>query len=278
MLHASQVASCIGANRYAKPAEAFEKVWQRVSPHTFQSALRRHALKTDEQRLDEIMARHETVAHAFAGAKAAAASAHVSAAASNAHTSGLQVIEATPLDAADKKIVEAALRKTAYTTFGTERETDIFEAVRAKLPFDIVRDDAFRHVKMGEAHGVPWSIGGRIDGISADGSTILEIKQRVNRLFLTPPAYEAVQIQCYIQMVPAALRAMLVESFCPPDGSRLINVMPLERDDEAWERDIVPKAQAFVEYLIRLIDNEALQDEYLGSKRRSSLVTKGFPS
>ena len=276
LLYSSQIPACIGSNKYCKPAEAFEKVWQRISPHTFKNALERNSLKTDEQRLDEIVAKNVSIAQAVTSAEKIAERVTVSPEISKAYVAASQTIDPT-LSAADTKVVDSAIRKTMFTSFGTHNESGIFYEVRGRLKFDIERDDSFRHVVLGDIDGVEWGIGGRLDGISTDGSTIVEIKQRINRLFGTAPPYEYVQIQCYLRMVETATQAVLVESFCPPQGGRIMNVIPIDADDEMWNDEIQPKLQAFVRYLIGIIGDENLQDEFMKSKRRSSLITKRFP-
>lgn len=276
IVYASQIPACIGANRYAKPAEAFEKLWHRVAPQSFKNALARHALKTDEQKLDEIVAKHVSVASAVKDAESLAERVSASSEVAKAYVAASKAIEPA-LSASDTKVVDSALRKTMFTSFGTRNESDIFEAVRGRLKFDIERDESFKHIVIGDIDGIEWGIGGRIDGISVDGNTVVEIKQRINRLFGVAPPYEYVQIQCYIQMIETATQAVLVESYCPPQGGRVMNVIPIDVDDDAWTDDIKPKIQAFLQYLIGLVGDEGMQDQYLKSKQRSALITKRFP-
>jgi hypothetical protein len=276
IVYASQIPACIGANKYAKPAEAFEKLWQRVAPQSFKNALARHALKTDDQRLDEIVAQHVSVASAVKDAESLADRVRASPEVAKAYVAASKAIEPT-LSAADTKVVDAAIRKTMFTSFGTRNESDIFEAVRGRLKFDIERDESFKHVVIGDIDGIEWGIGGRIDGISVDGNTVVEIKQRINRLFGVAPPYEYVQIQCYLHMIESATQGVLVECYCPPQGGRIMNVIPVDKDDEVWDDDIRPKLEAFVCYLIGLVGDEGMQDTYLKSKQRSALITKRFP-
>lgn len=278
LLYSSQIPACIGSNRYCKPAEAFEKVWQRISPHTYKNALERNSLKTDEQRFDEIVAKNVSVAHIVTSAEKIAEHVTVSPEISKAYVAASKTISTDPtLSISDTKVVDSAIRKTMFTSFGTRNESGIFDEVRGRLKFDIERDDSFRHVVLGDIDGIEWGIGGRLDGISTDGTTIVEIKQRINRLFGTAPPYEYVQIQCYLRLVESATEAVLVESFCSPQGGRVMNVIPIDKDDEAWTDDIQPKLQAFVQYLICIMGDETMQDEFMKSKRRSSLITKRFP-
>lgn len=276
IVYASQIPACIGANKYAKPAEAFEKLWQRLAPQSFTNALARHALKTDEQKLDEIISKHVSVASAVRAAESLAERVSASSEVAKAYVAASKAIEPT-LSASDTKVVDSAIRKTMFTTFGTRNEIDIFEAVRGRLKFDIERDESFKHVVLGDIDGIEWGIGGRIDGISTDGNTVVEIKQRINRLFGVAPPYEYVQIQCYLHMIETATQAVLVESYCPPQGSRIMNVIPIDVDPDMWDDDIRPKLKAFLQYLIVIVGDEGMQDTYLKSKQRSALITKRFP-
>ena len=56
-------------------------------------------------------------------------------------------------------------------------------------------------------------------------------------------------------------------------GELNVNVIPVRRDRELWQHEIVPKLEGFVDFLARLLDDPGLQDRYLQSKRRSAMVT-----
>ena len=50
------------------------------------------------------------------------------------------------------------------------------------------------------------------------------------------------------------------------------NALPVTRDREQWEREVVPRLRAFVHFVLRLVREPALQDAFLKSKRRSAMV------
>ncbi len=53
----------------------------------------------------------------------------------------------------------------------------------------------------------------------------------------------------------------------------LVNIIHVRRDRDLWVREIVPKLHGFVDFLARLLHEPGLQDRYLQSKRRSSMIT-----
>lgn len=244
-LYASQLAGCIGKNRYVSVKEALETVWKRVAPVSYHSAQARAAVVSQEARLSELRARHAgveralTAAVAYDGLEVSAVS--------------TQLTESIPasLCPADRELVAAEVKKSMFTAHGLKREHTVFQQVQQDLGLDLVHDHTFHCVPMGTCRGVPWSLGGRIDGISKDRTTVVEIKNRVNRLFMVPPEYELVQIQAYMHLIPGVERAILVESY-----RGQMNAITIPKDTEWWNAVVYPAMSQFVETLLDTIDGD----------------------
>jgi hypothetical protein len=176
-------------------------------------------------------------------------------------------------------VIDDAIRKTTYTTYGNAQESKVFDYIRGTLGIDVVEDPSFYKSQEGvienEYGSFPWFIGGKIDGITKDRKTLVEIKNRVNRLFRIIPQYESVQVQMYLQLLGLE-KAILVECLKTKEHSVLhedVNVISVNRDTVNWKADIAPRLEGFVDFVIRLIHSEDLQDKYLKSKRRSAIVS-----
>ena len=271
-VYASQVAACIGANRHSSVSDATVAMWTRISPSGFREAMRRNGLKTEEDMVRDIAEAHADVRTLVERSLGAASVTSEGVSASYEGVS--EELGAVTLDDREKQMVDAALKKNLYTSYGTRAEPETLQYVREVMRVPCHADPTFYKVRMGEAEGVPWFVGGKIDALSDDGSLVIEIKNRVNRLFHRAPAYEAVQVQTYLEVVDVP-HGILVECFTPDAGPVQTSVIPIARDRVKWRQDIAPKLRTFVGFLVRLLRDEALQDAFLRSKRPSAMVVAG---
>lgn len=268
-LYASQLASCIGHNRFKKSSDALELVWQRVAPHSFSEALRRNGLFTVDDAVERIASANQVVRHLLVEAEATASATSGDVAASYEEASR-QLAAAPNLTPEEHKLVDDAMKKTLYTSFGNRQEDAVFQYIRERHP--CVLDDTFYKRHLMDVDGVPVFIGGRIDAISEDGSTILEIKNRINRLFFKIPTYEHIQVLAYLFAVPHASRATLVECITRDNGSLLTHAVPIHWDDAFWEDVVVSRVRNFVRLLLKILRDPVAQDTYLKNPRRATHV------
>ncbi len=296
-IYASQVAVCIGANKHKKVSEAIEAMWQRISPHEYFAALQRNGLKTDDQNVTEIMARHQQVKGLVDRSLTLPCESSDQVAAHYDLVS--RGLDAVALEDEEKRLVDDVLKRNLYTTYGNQHEHKMLAHIRDSLGIRCQPDPAFYKQLAGTTRGVAWYVGGKIDAINEDRTLLIEIKNRVNRLFNRVPFYEVIQVQTYLQLLGVEQGA-LVECLKSTKGDAVhhgdehtvhtvhsagtdsagtdsassvhVNVIPIRRDRELWNATVMPKLEAFVDFLLRLMDDPKLQDRYLQSKRRSVLV------
>ncbi len=280
-VYASQAAACIGENRHKKISDAVETVWERADAVGYRAARRRNGILTD----DEILAKAETayveVADMLKAATTRAeSSTEVASKYSTLSTKFQQFATENKLGEDERRVIDDALRKTSYTSYGNEQESNVFRYLRDTLGIDCVEDPTFYKVQAGVVdtpHGsFPWFIGGKIDAISSDRSLLIEIKNRVNRLFRRPPTYEMVQVQTYLWLLNID-KGLLVECMKTGDRGSVphedVNLIPVARDKVQWTNDYFPRLRGFIDFVAHLVHDESLQDKFLKSKRRSALVT-----
>lgn len=270
-VYASQVAMCIGCNRHKKVSDAVLLMWERISPVTFREAMRRNNLRTDEDVLKSLVEASGEVRALVDKSLANAESSSEVAACYQGAASELE--HAVELDEQERQVVDAAVKKNLYTAYGTRAEAEMLQYIQDVLCIPCHTDPTFYKAYMGEVEGVPWYVGGKIDALSDDGHLLIEIKNRVNRLFYRAPAYEAVQVQTYLELLDIQHGA-LVECFKADSGAVQTNVIPIARDKAFWKHEVVPKMRRFVTFLLRLLRDPATQDAFLKSKRPSAMVTQ----
>src|SRR5210317_1044263 len=233
IIGASSVASAIGINQYKKPQELVEELWKKYSPQTFASKTK------EDEALGILNSCDETKqilksAETFKSEESTDVQQETRKLFHQLERSGLR-----PQD-----IVKAKdhIKKTLYTNHGTRNEKKTADTDLANL----IEDDTFYTYDICEIEGTKYQIVGRVDRIQMndDGSrTLVEIKNRARGLFNTVRDYEEVQCQTYLQMLKDIEYCRLIEQYNHEKKSYLI-----QRDDEKWTNDVLPKIQNFCEH------------------------------
>jgi DNA polymerase III epsilon subunit-like protein len=240
IIGASSVASAIGIG-FKKQPELIEELWKRYSPQTFEG-------KTKEDKALEILMWNTSTKKILEDAENFKS--ENSAEVAQKTRAVYHQIEHSGLSAEDMVIAKDHLRKTLYTNHGTRNEYKTADADRAKL----VEDDTFYTRDICTIEGTLYQIVGRIDRLqmNEDGSrTLVEIKNRAKGLFNRVRDYEEVQCQTYLQMLGDIKYCRLVEQFNDERKGYLI-----EKNDEKWKDDIVPKLQNFCELFHSMLSEE----------------------
>jgi DNA polymerase III epsilon subunit-like protein len=231
IIGASSVASAIGIG-FKKQPELIEELWKKYSPQTFEG-------KTKEDKALEILLWNTSTKKILEDAENFKS--ENSAEVAQKTRAVYHQIEHSGLSAEDMILAKDHLRKTLYTNHGTRNEYKTADADKANL----VEDDTFYTYDICEIEGTKYQIVGRIDRLqmNEDGSrTLVEIKNRTKALFNRVRDYEEVQCQTYLQMLGDIRYCRLVEHFNDERKGYLI-----EKNDEKWKGDILPKLQNFCE-------------------------------
>src|SRR6056300_375788 len=231
IIGASSVASAIGIG-FKKQPELIEELWKKYSPSTFEG-------KTKEDKALEILMWNTSTKKILEEAENFKS--ENSADVAQKTRAVYHQIEHSGLSAEDMILAKDHLRKTLYTNHGTRNEYKTADADKANL----VEDDTFYTYDICEIEGTKYQIVGRIDRLqmNEDGSrTLVEIKNRAKGLFNRVRDYEEVQCQTYLQMLGDIRYCRLVEHFNDERKGYLI-----EKNDEKWKGDILPKLQNFCE-------------------------------
>src|SRR6056300_1862676 len=231
IIGASSVATAIGLG-FKKPVELVEELWKKYSPTTFEGQTKEDAaleVLNSTPRSKQILSdaegfRSETSADVEQKLR------------------GLyHQVERSGMLPKDMIVAKDHIRKTLYTNHGTKNEYKTADADKAKL----IEDDTFYKMDICTIEGTLYQVVGRIDRIqmNEDGSrTLVEIKNRANRLFGRVRDYEEIQCQTYLQMLGDIGYCRLIEQYNDERKSYLV-----QRDDKKWKETIMPKLQDFCE-------------------------------
>jgi DNA polymerase III epsilon subunit-like protein len=240
IIGASSVASAIGIG-FKKQPELIEELWKKYSPDTFEG-------KTKEDKALEILMWNTSTKKILEDAENFKS--ENSADVAQKTRAVYHQIEHSGLSAEDMILAKDHLRKTLYTNHGTRNEYKTADADKAKL----VEDDTFYTHDICTIEGTLYQIVGRIDRLqmNEDGTrTLVEIKNRAKGLFNRVRDYEEVQCQTYLQMLGDIKYCRLVEQFNDERKGYLI-----EKNDEKWKDEIVPKLENFCELFHSMLSEE----------------------
>lgn len=113
--------------------------------------------------------------------------------------------------------------------FGTAKEDKSREQLVKSTGVEVEHTNRFYKLRLGimPYAQVGWGIGGRLDGLDAQGR-VVEIKNRTRRFFTVIPEYERIQVACYMKLLNTR-RAVIVQQF---NGEQ--RRTDVEQDDDAW--------------------------------------------
>jgi len=141
----------------------------------------------------------------------------------------------------DRQMIKDCIKEKTNTNFGTKHENNGVEKYEEEYGDTVKKVDTFfkKFVYSGEYE---WYVGGKIDGINKD-NVLIEVKNRMNRLFYKLRDYEKVQIFSYLYILEIT-KARLVECFKKKDSCN-INVIDVDFDQDFWDNEILSKIVSF---------------------------------
>lgn len=162
----------------------------------------------------------------------------------------------------EKKEITKSITNLTNTKFGIKNENDITKIYETMTGNKIVKDNKYHKVKIFQYDNLNIYIGGKIDGFSTESSTLIEVKNRVHKLFYELRNYEKVQIMSYMYLFSVS-KGHLVEAHKKKDETN-INIIEVSFDENYMDY-IINKIIVFIrffstfmndhEYKINLLKN-----------------------
>jgi len=244
-----------------------EAMWERVAPESYRDALRRTGCTTELDRMQQLIEHDAMIKRVV---DESTLTCHNSQDVAVKYDAASRAISRFDLPVDDKKIVDATVKRNLYTNYGTASEHHALIKVRETLGINARPDDTFYKVHVCDVDGVALWVGGKIDAITEDNGLVIEIKNRIRRLFYKVPFYEIVQLQTYLHLLDVS-RGAIVECLTGTTDSQ-INIVPIRRDKDLWNETIVPKMKAYVHVFLSLLQDTAFQDAYFLSTKRAAMI------
>ncbi|KAJ3183462.1 hypothetical protein HDU87_006781 [Geranomyces variabilis] len=244
VIRASNLASCVGLNRYCSLAEGAETVFARSYPRAYRKALARIGQTigpTVEEILEEL------------SATAAVELAIGSSATDLAANLRSLLVRVGGIDSEIAKDVQ----KHVFMERGARGEAKTLTSLETTMKQNIgERNDRLNVLQLDTMpSGRRLRLSGRVDGIAADG-TLVEVKNRQRCFAGRVRLHEKVQVHAYMELM-GIQSCIIAETY--DGGTRSDRV---EFDAGFWFM-IVSRLTRFARHVDRLLDDEALQDALL---------------
>lgn len=229
-IFASEVAACIDKNPYKSKNEAFMNVLRRMDSDLHERVARETQYEDDAMVLQRVLASKPEQAEAIE--RRARQTDDRRDVEQVVRECVQQVVSTAETTEYEKQKIERAIRSAAQTSVGTKREGGVLGAVNEMLRGEVgfVPDARLYKRRMGTHKGREWYLCGRVDGLSDDRTVVLEIKNRMRRLFGRVVEYEKIQMMCYQAMVDAR-RGLLAEALDPEH----VGLHWIDFDEAEWK-------------------------------------------
>ena len=112
-----------------------------------------------------------------------------------------------------------------------------------------------------------WTIGGKVDGIAKNSSgnkIILEIKNRVNKLFNTVRDYE--KVQCYAYMYTLGINCIHLAEILKSRKTNDMNISIIDFDEEFWKKEIEDNIEHFIDDFYNFLIDDKRKIDLLKSE------------
>jgi hypothetical protein len=167
-----------------------------------------------------------------------------------------------------RKIVEGYTNKK----FGTIREINALDFYKEKYGVEVITKIDQRSKKILTIDGAELWVISKLDGMKMDG-TVIEIKNRIYKLFDEVREYEWLQVQTYLN-VYGLPKAELVEFLQNSGGTMKINYV--EKDDTYWNEVLLKILGNYFRVFLSIIKNEVKIQKYMkfGETEQNEYIKK----
>ena len=164
------------------------------------------------------------------------------------------------LNEKEKKEITEAIKNLSNTRFGIKNETDVCKIYEEMNNCTITKDNLFIKKTIFENKDFSIQVGGKIDGINKENNTIIEIKNRMKKLFYELRGYEKVQLMCYLYLFQSP-KGYLVEAYKKTNGTD-VNIIECIYD-EVMMNKILTVLKDFGNFYIKFINNHDMKIDLL---------------
>lgn len=164
------------------------------------------------------------------------------------------------LNEKEKKEITEAVKNLSNTRFGIKNENDVCKIYEEMNNCVITKDNLFIKKTIYETKKFSIQVGGKIDGINKKDNTIIEIKNRMKKLFYELRGYEKIQLMCYLYLFQSS-KGYLVEAY-KKNNSTDINIIECIYDETMMNK-ILKVLKDFGNYYVKFINDHNMKVDLL---------------
>jgi len=168
------------------------------------------------------------------------------------------VLEKEKLSNEDQLLLQKITDSYTNKKYGTVKEVNAIDVYKERMKVDVVTGIGSRSKKLLEIDGNELWIISKINAMKMDG-TVIEIKNRMYKLFEEVREYEWLQVQTYLEVYNLE-GAELVEYLKVGDGEMRVN--QINRDRKYWNEIVYRDLNLYFSSFINLINNEKKLKKY----------------
>ena len=154
------------------------------------------------------------------------------------------------------KKLEASVNDLTNTCFGTKQENKALLLYNQLTGVNVIPKTNYFTKCLFQTKLAQWNIGGKIDGITQDMTTVIEVKNRVNKLFYQLRDYEKIQAYAYMNILDKQ-KSQLVE--CLRTDNSQMNIIDIKYQKTFWNNHIEARIKAFIKLFEKIVKDPKLQ-------------------
>ena len=258
-IYASELASLIGLNNFKSPSETLYRIWKQNFPKDFENILKKldgqaNLLEDSKTSFKKITKKYNK--NLEIDLEKCIDSKDVD----KMMEKRKELMEVCKdMDDKDRKKIEENIINLTNTGFGTKNESRSVHVYTQMTGVPVMNISNFYKRILMKSGDYNWYIGGKIDGICQD-KTIIEVKNRMHKLFYNLREYEKIQTFSYMYILESN-KSQLVETFMKGQQPE-VNIIDIEFEQIYWDY-IYHRITQFVEYFNEFMKNETLKKKLL---------------
>ena len=258
-IFASELASLIGLNNFKSPSETLYRIWNKNFTSDFERVYKNlgdkaNLLEDKKTSFNKIAKKYNK--NLDIDLEKCIDSKDIE----GMMTKRKQLLEdCKDMDFKDKKKIEENIINLTNTGFGTKNESRSIHIYTQMTGTPVINiADFYKRIllKSGEYN---WYVGGKIDGICAD-KTIIEVKNRMHKLFYNLREYEKIQTYSYMFILESR-KSQLVETYMKGKQPE-VNIIDVEFEEIYWNY-IYHRITLFVDYFNEFMKDDKLKEKLL---------------
>ena len=258
-IFASELASLIGLNNFKSPSETLYRIWQKNFTSDFERIYKQ--LGDNANLLEDKKTSFQKIAKKYNKNLEVDLDKCIDSKDIDGMMKKRQKLmeECKDMDVKDKKKIEESIINLTNTGFGTKNESRSIHIYTQMTGIPVMNiSDFYKRILM-KSEGYNWYVGGKIDGICSD-KTIIEVKNRMHKLFYNLREYEKIQTYCYMFILESN-KSQLVETYMKGQQPE-VNIIDVEFEEIYWNY-IYHRITQFIEYFNNFMKNDELKIKLL---------------